>query len=582
MNWSDLMKKIGFSKQIMLLLMSLVIICTVLTSVISYNLTSNLNSNLVMNNLQTLTDSTYNLIDSSVNTSIKNHLRAIAEKNKNIVELYYRKYMSGELSELDAKKTIESILLSQKIGATGYIYIVDSTGTLDVHPALKGVDISGYDFVTRQIEKKEGYIEYLWRNPNDERDREKVLYMTYFKPWDYIISVSSYKSEFINLVNTNDFKDNILSIKIGETGYMHVMNSSGDLIIHPKQEGVSIYNYTDTEGNYFIQEIIHKKNGSIIYPWKNPGEEDYKDKIVIYKYYEPMDWYLCSGVYIDEIVEPINQMKTRLFFVFCFIFSISALIALIYSKIILNPIKNLIKATEKVIRGDFNISINSKRNDEIGKLTNIFNDMIYRIKNYMEELRISNSSLEEINFTLEKKVEERTHQLELLSNQDGLTGLYNRRKMDEYLEQSWFKSLESKQPLSVLLVDIDHFKGYNDTYGHPAGDDCLKKVAQNIKEKLREDIDFVARYGGEEFIAILNNTNRDKAGFLAERVRKGIENLKITHASSEISNYITVSIGVCTLYQFSNKKLQTFIEMTDEALYKAKAEGRNQVKLYKY
>ena len=582
MNWGDLMKKIGFSKQIMLLLMSLVIICTVLTSVISYNLTSNLNSNLVMNNLQTLTDSTYNLIDSSVNTSIKNHLRAIAEKNKNIVELYYRKYMSGELSELDAKKTIESILLSQKIGATGYIYIVDSTGTLDVHPALKGVDISGYDFVTRQIEKKEGYIEYLWRNPNDERDREKVLYMTYFKPWDYIISVSSYKSEFINLVNTNDFKDNILSIKIGKTGYMHVMNSSGDLIIHPKQEGVSIYNYTDTEGNYFIQEIIHKKNGSIIYPWKNPGEEDYKDKIVIYKYYEPMDWYLCSGVYIDEIVEPINQMKTRLFFVFCFIFSISALIALIYSKIILNPIKNLIKATEKVIRGDFNISINSKRNDEIGKLTNIFNDMIYRIKNYMEELRISNSSLEEINFTLEKKVEERTHQLELLSNQDGLTGLYNRRKMDEYLEQSWFKSLESKQPLSVLLIDIDHFKGYNDTYGHPAGDDCLKKVAQNIKEKLREDIDFVARYGGEEFIAILNNTNRDKAGFLAERVRKGIENLKITHASSEISNYITVSIGVCTLYQFSNKKLQTFIEMTDEALYKAKAEGRNQVKLYKY
>ncbi|MCY6370183.1 diguanylate cyclase [Clostridium ganghwense] len=576
------MRKLGFSKQIMLLLMSLVIICTVLTEVISYSMTSKLNNNLVMNNLQTLTESTYNLIDSSVNASIKNHLRAIAEKNKNIVELYYEKFIKGELSELEAKQAIESILGSQSIGETGYIYIVDSTGVLIDHPVLKGVDVSSYDFIKRQIEKKEGYIEYLWKNPGDERKPDKVLYMTYFEPWDYIISISSYKSEFINLVNTNDFKDNILSVTIGKTGYMHVMNSSGELIIHPKQEGVSIYNFVDTEGNYFIQEIIQKKNGSIIYPWKNPGEEGYKDKIVIYKYYEPMDWYLCSGVYIDEITEPIELMKKRLFTVFCFIFSLSALIALIYSRIILKPIKQLITATEKVIGGEFDIRIKSNRNDEIGELTKIFNDMIYRIKNYMEELNISNSRLEEINTTLEKKVKERTRQLELLSNQDSLTGLFNRRKLDEYLEQVWPKSLEYKEPLALLLIDIDHFKGYNDTYGHPAGDDCLKTVARTIKEMLRKEIDFVARYGGEEFLAVLKNTDQDTALFLAEQVRKGIENLKIPNSSSNISNYVTVSIGVCILNRFSNNDLKTFIELTDEALYKAKTEGRNQVKLHNY
>ena len=531
-------------------------------------MTSKLNNSLAMENLQTLTESTYNLIDSSVNSSIKNYLRAIAEENKNIVELYYEKYAKGELTELEAKHAIENILGSQTIGKSGYIYIVDSAGVLIEHPKLKGVNISNYNFTKQQIEKKEGYIEYLWKNPDDEKELDKVLYMTYFEPWDYIISITSYKSEFVNLVNPNDFKDNILSIKIGKTGYMHVMNSSGDLIIHPKQEGVSIYNYMDSKGNYFIQDIIQKKNGSIIYPWKNPDEEGFKDKIVIYKYYEPMDWYLCSGVYIDEITEPIKLMKIRLFTIFCFIFTLSALIALIYRRIILNPIKQLITATKKVIQGEFDISIKSNRTDEIGELTTIFNDMIYKIKKYMDELNTSNLRLEEINTTLEKKVKERTLELELLSNQDGLTGLFNRRKMDEYLEKIWHRSLEYKEPVGLLLIDIDHFKGYNDTYGHPAGDECLKTVAQTIKETVRKEIDFVARYGGEEFLAVLYNTNQDKALVLAELVRKGIEDLKIPHSSSKISSYVTVSIGVCTMSQFSNKELKTFVELTDEALYK--------------
>ncbi|GAA0182456.1 hypothetical protein SH2C18_48320 [Clostridium sediminicola] len=573
------MKKLGFSKQIVILLMSLVIICTVLTGVISYKVASDQNNYLVMNNLQTLTDSTYNLIDSSVNASIKNHLRGIAEKNKNIVELYYEKFVAGELSELEAKKAILTIFSNQKIAETGYIYIVDSTGILREHPVLKGEDISSYDFIKKQIEKKDGYIEYLWKNPEDQKEQEKVLYMTYFEPWDYIISVSSYKSEFIKLVNTHDFEENILSVKIGKTGYMYVMNSLGNLIIHPKQEGKSIYNYVDSEGNYFVHEIIKKKNGDIIYPWKNPEDEDYRDKIVIYKYYEPMDWYLCSGGYIDEITKPIDELKERLFIVFIFVFILAAIIALIYSKIILIPIKNLITAMEKVIGGQFDIKIENNRNDEIGELTKIFNDMVFKIKNYMEELRISNCRLEESNINLENKVQERTRQLEKLSNLDGLTGIPNRRKMDEYLEQVWNESINNEEPLSLLLMDIDYFKNYNDTYGHPVGDDCLKIVARTIKDMLRKEIDFVARYGGEEFLAILKNTDEKTALTLAERIRKGIEDSNIPHKSSEIADYVTVSIGVCTMNQFSKGDINTIIKLTDEALYKAKTSGRNRVEL---
>ncbi|KDR96254.1 diguanylate cyclase (GGDEF) domain-containing protein [Peptoclostridium litorale DSM 5388] len=576
------MKRLGFSKQIVLLLMSLVVICIALTEVISYNMTSDLNNRLVMENLQTLTDSTYNLIDSSVNVSIKNYLKAIAEKNKNIVELYYGKFMKGELSETEAKQAVANIFETQSIGETGYIYIVDSKGVLVEHPALRGADISNYDFTMMQIEKKEGYMEYLWKNPADDREREKVLYMVYFEPWDYIISVTSYKSDFIDLIDTNDFKDNILSVEIGKTGYMHVMNSQGELIIHPKQQGVSIYDSVDTAGNHFIQEIIKNKNGSIVYPWKNPGELYYRNKIVIYKYYEPMDWYLCSGVYIGEITEPVELMQRKMITVFILIFVVTAVIALIYSRIILKPINQLILAMEKVISGEFDINIDSNRNDEIGRLTNIFNDMIYKVKNYMDRLSVSNSRLEEINETLENKVKERTCQLELLSNQDGLTGLFNRRKLDEYLEQSWTESLELKEPLTLLLIDIDHFKGYNDTYGHPAGDECLKAVAGAINEMSRKEIDFVARYGGEEFLVVLNDTDRDTGVDVAEQIRKAIEDLKIPHISSAVSDYVTASIGACTLSGFENSDLKGFVELTDEALYNAKTAGRNRVKVNSY
>ena len=576
------MSRLGFSKQILLLLLSLVIICTVVTEVISYNMTSNLNDELVMENLESITESTYNLIDSAVNVSIRNHLRAIAEKNKDLIQLYYDKSQQGEVSEVEAKATINEILTSQKVGDSGYTYLLDSKGVLSHHPTVSGEDISSYDFVKEQIKSKEGYLSYYWKNPEDKRAREKVLYMTYFEPWDYIISVSSYKSEFIKLINVFDFKENILSVKAGEMGYMYVMNSKGELIIHPKQEGVSIYDSVDVDGNYFIQEIIEKKNGSVNYPWKNPDESYYRDRMVIYRYYEPMDWYLCYGIYIDEIKEPIKIMRNRMSAVFVLIVIFSTLIALIYSRIIISPIKNLINAMKNVNKGDFDITIENNRQDEIGELTNIFSKMIHQIKNYMEELKISNLQLSDTNKMLEEKVKERTHELELLSNLDGLTGLYNRRKLDEFLKTAWQEAIHFKEPMAVLMMDIDYFKNYNDTYGHPAGDECLRRVAQTIKKMLRKQDDFVARYGGEEFIVILKNTDDVTAKSLANRLRTTIEALNIPNMSSDIADHMTISIGISILKNYDDMDLDVFIKSSDDALYDAKANGRNRVSLNYY
>lgn len=570
-------RPIGFSTQILLLLISLCVLCISLVGVVSYRITKKLNTDLVMTNLRTLTDSTYNLIDSAINASIRNHLRAIAEQNKKVMEMYYTRVKAGELTETAAKAEIEKIFLSQVIGETGYTYVVDSTGILTIHPLLKGSDLSRYAFIKEQIARKNGYMEYSWKNPSDLEPREKVLYMTYFDKWDAIISISSYKSEFTSLVNVTDFKKNILALVLGETGYMYLMNSRGELIVHPKLEGTNIYNSVDSQGNHFIQEIIKHKNGTIIYPWKNPGESQQREKIVIYKYFEPMDWYLCSGVYIDELIQPIEKLKNRLVIITLGVLIFAICLSLVYSKILLRPINNLIGATEKVIDGHYDVEIATDRGDEIGRLTTIFNMMLAQIRRYLAELHKSNVELEAININLEKKVEERTRQLEALSNQDGLTGIANRRKLDEYLRHEFDLAARNAFPLSLIILDIDFFKCFNDTYGHPAGDDCLKKVAQALSDSLHRSSDFAARYGGEEFVAILSNSSHEAACTIGERIRANIQRLEIPHEASSVAQRVTVSLGICTLDNCKTTSLHDFIILADELLYKAKKNGRNRI-----
>ena len=254
---------------------------------------------------------------------------------------------------------------------------------------------------------------------------------------------------------------------------------------------------------------------------------------------------------------------------------VSGIISVVYSKEILRPIKILIEAAEKVAKGNFDITIKIMRQDEIGRLANIFNQMILKIKNYMGDLYQANLELEGVNIHLEQKVLQRTKQLEILSNLDGLTGIANRRKMDEYLTHAWNLSFRNKQPLSLIILDIDSFKNYNDTYGHPAGDECLKKIASTISGSLKRSTDFTARYGGEEFVIILSNTDQAEALAVSECIRREIEALQIPHASSPVSAVVTVSLGVSTFLNSKNGSLPGFIQSADEALYVAKRSGKN-------
>jgi diguanylate cyclase (GGDEF)-like protein len=168
-----------------------------------------------------------------------------------------------------------------------------------------------------------------------------------------------------------------------------------------------------------------------------------------------------------------------------------------------------------------------------------------------------------------------------ISLSDGLTGISNRRRFDESLELEWKRAVRSGTTLSLLLIDIDCFKQYNDAYGHVSGDECLKKIARALCETLKRPFDLVARYGGEEFGCILPETDAAGAQHVAEVLRKKVESLKIPHEGSQVAPCATVSVGVASMVPSTTVPFITLVEGSDTALYAAKAGGRNMVSAYK-
>ena len=158
---------------------------------------------------------------------------------------------------------------------------------------------------------------------------------------------------------------------------------------------------------------------------------------------------------------------------------------------------------------------------------------------------------------------------------DPLTELYNRRFLEDSLNRITLSLLRSGGVLSVMMIDIDYFKNYNDTYGHGEGDTCLKVVAETIDKTLLRPDDFVARYGGEEFTVILPHTDKSGARFIAERILKSVSDRNIPHENSEVAKYVTVSIGLTTINSKYSQNGDDYLKQADKALYQSKQNGRN-------
>lgn len=182
----------------------------------------------------------------------------------------------------------------------------------------------------------------------------------------------------------------------------------------------------------------------------------------------------------------------------------------------------------------------------------------------------------EENKIIYKQLKDANKQLKKLSLEDELTNAYNRRALSQFIDNI-FKHVAAETPISIIMMDIDNFKAYNDKYGHVNGDEVLKKVSSKLNETVRGSNDFVARYGGEEFVYIALQTDENEIYQIAREIREKIYNLKITHEYSEVSNYVTASLGIATVVPDSTASIYECIQNADIALYQAKYEGKNRI-----
>jgi diguanylate cyclase (GGDEF)-like protein len=228
-------------------------------------------------------------------------------------------------------------------------------------------------------------------------------------------------------------------------------------------------------------------------------------------------------------------------------------------RLIVRPIRLLVRTAARFGRGDLGARASEEPwLAEFEPLAAAFDDMARKLAAREEELRIANQHLDE------------------LASLDGLTGLANRRGFDRRLEEEWRRAGERGEPVALMMTDIDHFKLFNDHYGHVAGDKCLRAVSETLSVVTLQDAVLVARYGGEEFALLLPGLDTERATALAEKARAAVENLLIVHAEAPCG-HVTVSVGIASLVPREGRPAADLIEAADRALYAAKRHGRNRV-----
>lgn len=425
----SLLRKLKISNRLMFGYLTLFLLVLNSANLTHYITVKDLLQNKIEQELQFTTNSIANSIRTTANTTIRNYLRAITESNLLYIEQQFKLVEKGDLSTQEAKERVEHSLIYQRIGDSGYPYIVDSKGVIKIHPkrSLINTSLMVYSFMREQTTQKTGYLEYDWKNPGETKERPKALHMLYFEPWDWIISSSSYRSEFLEIINIDDFQRYISDQRIGNTGYIFVIDSKGEVVLHPFLDG-NFFHVEDSNGYRFIQDILRKKNGSITYTWRNPGEESFREKLAVFQYIPDFDWYVVSSTYSEELYRSIDDLSH----IYLVILMVSVVILipsnLLLSHSIVTPLKQVMDKMQTAATGRYDTRIVEVPgcHDELNSLSGYFNCFMRELEKSNQELHKQieekivaqqqqidlNIQLEELNQTLEKKVIERTYDLE--------------------------------------------------------------------------------------------------------------------------------------------------------------------------
>ena len=359
----------------------------------------------------------------------------------------------------------------------------------------------------------------------------------------------------------------VLSIVLKLNSFSSYLNiedvPAGSFVAVTDHKGVRMYYYPAKEDTNPVGkpikgrnwEIARNANGAGIF--KSEGSDGntriFAFEPVSLKPGEPPYIYFWSGISEKHVLIPANKALLKSLLLLSLALAAAILLArTVGKKVIIEPLLNLVQMAGQLSKG------NLEARCDTHSMVSEFNILSHEFNQMAESLQKTNEKLS------------------TLSLVDGLTNIANRRGFDKKLQEEWHRSSRTKRPISLLLVDIDFFKIFNDTYGHLAGDDCLRTIGLILKNIAHRSSDLPARYGGEEFAVILPETDKQGAYAIAELIHEQVAQREIPHKTSDISQYLTVSIGLATLREVTSIKSPIeLIKIADEQLYKAKHEGRN-------
>ncbi len=383
-------KSLGIRVKIITGYTSMFVLTSILGGMIIYFQVKNALTQNIQDELNNSTSAVLNMVKTAANVSIKNYLRAVCEKNKENIQAIYNRYMSGEISEIQAKDEVRRVLFSQTIGKTGYIYCVNSHGIPVQHP---NPDVAGkkvwaeQPFVKQMIKMKQGYMEYDWKNPGETAYRPKAIYMSYFAPWDWILSVSTYTEELKDLINVDDFRHSVLAFKFGKTGYSFILDGQGNIIVHPDLEVNQLEGSSALHRDSLKEKMITLKTGKLVYLWKNSEDDPYRQKMVIFNYIPEYDWIVASSGYFDEFYSVLGTVKKISMIGILFMLGFALLTSFWLSSLISKPLNQLMVFLGMGVPQNLATRLPVTSTDEIGKLVAYFNGFMEKLESYSNTLK---------------------------------------------------------------------------------------------------------------------------------------------------------------------------------------------------
>ena len=420
--------------------------------------------------------------------------------------------------------------------------------------------------------------------------------LTYAPNWNMVIGVTinetDYRSSDLEGKLQTEFKQRLSEQSIGERGYIWVLNSEGRYILSRDnlRNGEDMFDVVDSQGVAIVRHMIsagmkHENGtpGMIYYRWRGLGDKVPQPKAAAVTFVPEWDWIVGASANLNEFYAGLQEIRQQIVIVCVFFIISGSFLAYMFARKITQPVLHLKGLASRAAMGDLNVDVDERlisQPTEIGSLARAFALMIVSLRRLVAQKEKNGRILEQQNSELndsQNKLELALAELELEKQKfhaqaitDPLTGLMNRRGFALSGNKEWKLFKRNEQPLTVVMIDIDHFKKINDQFGHAIGDMVLSKLSKLLSEQVRES-DLIARIGGEEFAMIINlPVGLAKQGL--ERLRKLVEETSVSVSAEQIQ--FTISIGAIQAGE-QYIDLNAALDAADTCLYAAKQSGRN-------